>query len=143
MEAVKILDKGGLNFRRMGGILHLPDGTTLTIYKKDLRHENVYRSRKELKEHTGRLVNFSDQVMLLDHRLERTDRGYKLGFFWECLDTINQDYKVFVHFYSTDDSPVLNADHRPHAKYPTNEWRKGEGIKDELDLASPLPETFP
>lgn len=142
LKVIKILENGGLKFRRIGVIHHIPDGTTLTIYKKDLRYAKVYISRKEIKEDKYLKVNFSDQIMLLAFRLERTDMGHRLVFFWECLDTVNQDYKVFVHFYSFDGRVLLTADHHPHAKYRTNEWRKGEVIKDELDIASPLPETF-
>ncbi|HVO67737.1 MAG TPA: glycosyltransferase family 39 protein [Syntrophales bacterium] len=141
-EAIKVVEEGRLKFRRIGAILHVPDGTTLTIYKKDSKYEKVYGSRKELGEYDGHSINFSDQIMLLDCKLERTEGGYRLVFLWECLDTISHDYNVFVHFYSDDDIPILNADHRPHAKYPTNEWRKGEVIRDEFDITTPLPAKF-
>ena len=66
-----------------------------------------------------------------------------MKLYWECLDSVETDYKVFVHIYSQENVPVANADHYlTRNKYPTSRWKRGEIIRETIRLPGPLPEKF-
>ena len=63
----------------------------------------------------------------------------KVTMYFRVLDTIDQDLMVFVHADDVDGrTDRVNADHRPAGGgYPTNQWKKGETVKDEFNLYVP------
>jgi len=145
IQVLELLNKGELNFRQIV-TLSLPDQTSLTIYKKNVKDYIVFSDISKLKnykinpEHS---ITFSDKIKLLDYKVEKTGDLYKIIFFWQCIDTIDLDYKIFVHVKDSKNNPVANADHYPDkGKYPTSAWKKGEIIKDEIYIFAKLPEEF-
>jgi 4-amino-4-deoxy-L-arabinose transferase-like glycosyltransferase len=57
---------------------------------------------------------------------------------WECLETFRDDYTVFVHLVSPDQSPLAQADSQPlGGAYPTSLWDVGEQVTDPYSLAIP------
>src|SRR3954468_20444354 len=63
----------------------------------------------------------------------------KIVLTFKVLDTIPEDYIVFVHVEDMDGKiERINVDHRPMGgNYPTNEWKKGETVRDEFGFAVP------
>ena len=144
VPVISLLNKGRLDFKQIGSI-PLPDKTRLTIYKKGKRvyaaYPDIDALKKAYKLNTNNSITFSNQLKLLDYQITKKDGKYTLIFFWECLDIIERDYKVFVHVKDQHDNPLLNADHYPgDNQYPTYDWKKGGVIKDEVDITAPLPE---
>jgi hypothetical protein len=57
---------------------------------------------------------------------------------WECLDTFDEDYTVFVHLAGPDGQPVAQADGQPlGGAYPTSFWDVGERLADSYLLEVP------
>lgn len=63
----------------------------------------------------------------------------RVAVFFKVTDTTDVDYTVFVHADDVDGrTDRINADHRPvNGTYPTNQWRKGETVRDEFSLYVP------
>lgn len=63
----------------------------------------------------------------------------KVNVFFKVLDTIPEDWMIFVHIEDAEGKMErLNVDHRPvNGQYPTNQWKKGETVKDEFQLYLP------
>lgn len=142
---ITLLNRGELKFRQIA-VIRLPDKTYLTIYKRtvaDFVYPNREIFKKDHRINTMNSVNFSDKVNLLGSQIIRSKDGYKLILFWECLNDIDLNYKIFVHVSDMHNKPVLNLDHYPvNNKYPVPEWRKGEIIRDEVNINAVLPEVF-
>lgn len=141
VPVLSLLEKGKLNFKQIGEI-PLPDETHLTIYRRDKRTYEIYSSLEGIRDYkinTKNAVNFSNKIRLLGHRITKEEGGYKISFFWECLNPIDRNYKIFVHVKDGDDRPLLSADHYPaDGKYPTYNWRRGEIIREEIHIAKTL-----
>ena len=144
VPVISILNQGILPFQQIVKI-PLPDQTDLTIYKRTMQ-DIVFTGIEELRNYhidTGKSVNFSDKMRLLDFKMEKIKDGYTFIFFWECLDAIELNYKIYVHIRDIAGNPVAYADHYPaRSRYPTFYWKKGEIIKDEVDVITPLPSHF-
>lgn len=144
MPVLAMLNSGKMNFRQIL-TLPLPDGTSLTVFKRDTR-DFVYSSISEIRDfkiEENKVVNFSDKVRLLDFKYEKKNDKHKIIFLWQCIDRVDMNYRIFVHVKNINDNPVANADHCPGKKiYPTSYWRRGEVIRDEIYIASNLPDDF-
>ena len=61
---------------------------------------------------------------------------------WRCLDTMEENYTVFVHLAGADGQPVSQADGQPAGgSYPTRFWDVGERVADPrvLDIPEAVP----
>ena len=135
---IEKLRKEGMPFEQIK-TMDLPDDTYLTILRR--RHPRVYQNMNAIENFAmrkDRKINFSSAVSLLDYEFQKTQDRYRLILFWECLDRMDKNYKVFVHVYNAENMPIYNADHYPHPRYKTSLWRKGEVIRDEVTLPSGL-----
>jgi hypothetical protein len=63
----------------------------------------------------------------------------KIVLTFKVLETIPDDYVVFVHVEDVDGKMErINVDHRPMGgNYLTTEWKKGETVRDEFGFAVP------
>jgi len=63
----------------------------------------------------------------------------KIVLTFKVLDTIPEDYIVFVHVEDVDGKVErINVDHRPvGGNYPTTQWKKGETVRDEFGFSVP------
>lgn len=63
----------------------------------------------------------------------------KIVLSFKVLDTISEDYVIFVHVEDVDGKAErINVDHRPMGgNYPTTQWKKGETVRDEFGFAIP------
>jgi hypothetical protein len=146
IRMVALLRAGRLRFKEIGSI-PLPDKTFLTIYKKRSNEYGPYSDIGEMKRryrlNGNSSVNFADKIKLLDYRISKGGAGYRVILFWECLDVIDRDYKIFVHIRNVNGDPVLNADHFPgNIRHPTYDWKRGEVIRDEFNIQEPLAGDF-
>jgi hypothetical protein len=62
-----------------------------------------------------------------------------VALYFRVLDTIDQDYSIFVHVEDADGHVQrANFDHPPaQGRYPTSQWKKGETIRDDFQLLVP------
>jgi len=63
----------------------------------------------------------------------------KMTLFFKVLETVPNDYVVFVHIEDVDGrAERINIDHRPMGgNYPTTQWKKGEVVRDEFGILIP------
>jgi hypothetical protein len=68
----------------------------------------------------------------------RAGGSLTLTLTWQCLDTMEEDYTVFVHLTGADEQPVAQADGQPvGGSYPTQFWEVGERVADPRFLDIP------
>jgi 4-amino-4-deoxy-L-arabinose transferase-like glycosyltransferase len=86
--------------------------------------------------------NLGDVVRLLGYDIgsTRVQAGatLPLTLTWECLDTMDDDYTVFVHLVGADGEPLAQVDSQPlGGSYPTSFWDAGERLRDPYLLELP------
>ena len=83
-------------------------------------------------------VELGSKVQLLGYNVEsgfRPGDGIHLTLFWQCLESMNQDYTVFTHLVGEDKRIWGQKDNRPvDGFYPTTGWEPGEIVRDQYDL---------
>lgn len=86
---------------------------------------------------------FGDRLKLLGYSLEpakpKAGDRVKIRFYWGALQTVAEDYQVFVHGDAIGDkSSRIHGDHYPaEGKYPTDVWQPGEVVVDPFTLWIP------
>jgi hypothetical protein len=83
----------------------------------------------------GPAVNFDNQILLLEHDLDRRQLGpgetLELSLTWQGLQRMDEDYTVFVHILDGERRIWGQEDIGPvHGTYPTSQWKEGEIIED-------------
>ena len=142
MFVIEKMKKEGMAFEQIE-TMDLPDDTYLKIFRRS--NQRVYRNSNAIENYALRKdqeINFSDKVKLLGHEFKRVRDRFRLILFWECLDSMDKNYKVFVHVYNEENIPVYNADHYPHPAYKTSLWKRGEVIRDVVSLPATLAAPF-
>jgi hypothetical protein len=81
-------------------------------------------------------ANFSNKIEFLGYDIDKTKWEIydvvHVTYYWKCLECLEEDYTVFVHFTDKDGKIIYQQDHPfCHGAYPTSEWKKGEIIKEE------------
>jgi hypothetical protein len=78
------------------------------------------------------------QLMILDHEIAPPTEitpTLSLTLTWQAVEPLTDDYTVFVHVLTEDDSKVAQTDTRPCAgECPTDSWRPGELVVDRYQL---------
>jgi 4-amino-4-deoxy-L-arabinose transferase-like glycosyltransferase len=75
---------------------------------------------------------FGECIALVGYDLERDAEGAQLILHWAALESVDQDYTVFVHLIGPDGELAAQADGPPAGgDYPTSMWEFGEIIFDE------------
>ncbi len=80
-------------------------------------------------------ANFENKVLLLSYEIRnvQVQQGGSLQLFlvWQALDTMDEDYTVFVHILDDSDLIWGQEDIQPvYGTYPTTRWREGEIVTD-------------
>ncbi len=80
-------------------------------------------------------ASFSDKMEFLGYDIDKTK--FEIGeishitYYWKCLERMEENYTVFVHFTDKDGKIVFQQEHPfCHGEYPTNDWKEGEMIKE-------------
>ena len=82
---------------------------------------------------------FGGQIRLIGYSLDANG----LTLCWSALQTISDDYTVFVHVLDQQGRSLSNADSQPRAgQYPTSAWLPGELIEDRHPLVVPAGATI-
>ena len=85
-------------------------------------------------------ANFDDIISLEGYTLVVADGTIQIDLMWHALESINQDYKVFVHLINTDGVTIDQRDAMPqNYAYPTSLWIVGEYVLDSY-VFSDVPE---
>jgi hypothetical protein len=86
-------------------------------------------------------VSLGDKAYLLGYNIEsgfRSGDNIHLTFFWQCLDSMEEDYTVFVHLVDEGNHILAQKDNPPaDGAYPTTKWEPGEIVRDQYDLIIP------
>ena len=88
-------------------------------------------------------ASFEDKLTLLGWDITgETKKGDKLHLvlFWRCDQPVQGDWKMFVHldWRGSPKDARSNADHYGVGDmYPVNQWKRGEIIRDEVDIEVP------
>lgn len=88
-------------------------------------------------------VNLENKVKLLGYNLDKS--GYHPGdvlhltLYWLCLSEMDQDYKVFVHLTSEEETGLISqSDRWPVYNFsPTTRWEVGEIVVDRHEIPIP------
>jgi hypothetical protein len=79
------------------------------------------------------------QLMILDHEIAPPTEimpTLTMTLTWQAVEPLVDDYTVFVHVLTEDDTKVAQSDTRPcGGKCPTDSWRPGELIVDRYQLS--------
>jgi len=84
-------------------------------------------------------INFSNKVSFIGYNLSRIDENnFVVTYYWQCLEEMDKNYSIFVHFTDKNGEALLKKGHRPACEeYQTSEWKKGEIIKESYFLILP------
>jgi hypothetical protein len=76
-------------------------------------------------------------MRLLGYDLSVKDKRLDLTLYWQALDKMSSDYKVFVHVFDpAQEKIVAQFDAMPrNNSYPTSGWVKGEIVRDPLSIS--------
>jgi len=124
--------------------VELPDESELLIYRKKELPEPVYQVLKEseaLPEHMVQ-ADFAGKVGLIGYSLNHIDnesRVIHIEYYWRCLQRIDKNYTIFVHFTGEDGVKIIfQQDHLPAGGlYQTSEWKPGEIIRESYYIRIP------
>lgn len=79
-------------------------------------------------------ANFDDKIELIGFDISGplvAGKPATFTWYWKALKDIDDNWQVFVHFDSSEQSFRQNLDHHPLAGlYQTGRWKKGQIIKD-------------
>ncbi|MCX7681414.1 MAG: glycosyltransferase family 39 protein [Anaerolineae bacterium] len=91
-------------------------------------------------------INFGKQVALVGYALDRrvTHPGdtLTLRLYWQALQPVEADYRIFAHVLGVDNQLWANSDWPPQP--PTSQWQPGQVIEDirELTVGQTTPPGF-
>jgi len=82
-------------------------------------------------------VTFGREVLLLGYDLARDGEELRLELYWQALQQMAVDYKVFVHLFDpATETIVTQWDAMPReGRYPTSRWARGEVVSDSITLS--------
>jgi hypothetical protein len=92
-------------------------------------------------------ANFEDKVELVGASVQpgRIAPGEvaRVTAYFKVLKPLDEDYMIFVHVEDAEGRMErLNVDHKPASGlYPTTQWKPGETVKDEFNIALPSSST--
>jgi hypothetical protein len=99
--------------------------------------------RQAIGSETNWSVKFGEQILLVGYDVSETTvrAGTRMWvtLYWEALETINQDYSVFVHLVDDRGVIIVQRDSWPGAgNDPTSDWQVGQVRRDVHPLDVPM-----
>jgi hypothetical protein len=87
-------------------------------------------------------ANFSNKIGFLGYDMDKTKLEIgdmlHITYYWKCLECMEKDYSVFVHFTDSKGNIIFQQDHPfCYGEYPTSEWNTREIIKEEYYFPVP------
>ncbi len=78
-------------------------------------------------------ITFGDQMRLLGYTPQQDREELIVQLYWQSLQTMNKDYKIFVHLLDADGAIVAQHDTMPRNwSYPTSMWSRQEIFVDRI-----------
>jgi hypothetical protein len=90
-------------------------------------------------------ITFGDQMRLLGYALQQDGEQLIVQLYWQSLQTMTENYKIFVHLLDADDAIVAQHDAMPRNwSYPTSMWSRQEIFVDwiVINIAGVEPGTY-
>ncbi|MBE7553444.1 MAG: hypothetical protein HS126_20430 [Anaerolineales bacterium] len=92
----------------------------------------------EINGNTAGLERGPATISLATHGSLQAGEVVRLDVTWQALQTITEDWKVFVHLVDANGQVLAQFDGQPaEGDYPTSHWIPGELIKDSYPLLMP------
>ncbi|GIK44048.1 MAG: hypothetical protein BroJett011_78810 [Chloroflexota bacterium] len=92
----------------------------------------------EINGNTAGLERGPAAIPLVAHGPLQAGEVVRLHVTWQALQTITEDWKVFVHLVDANGQVLAQFDGQPReGAYPTSRWTPGELIKDSYPLLMP------
>lgn len=89
-------------------------------------------------------IMFGDRIKLVGSNIVPEADQLTLTLFWQSLDALSENYKVFVHILSPTGQIVIQQDQTPMAgQAPTTSWLPAEFITDEYIFTVPPDQLVP
>jgi len=91
-------------------------------------------------------ANFANQIQLLGFGLRELlswPTSYEVTYHWQCLKSMDVDFRAFVQVINEDGNAVFQQDHWPLSGHlPTTRWKVGDVIRERYVVVAPnwLPE---
>ncbi|MFW5966769.1 MAG: carbohydrate-binding family 9-like protein [Persicimonas sp.] len=91
-------------------------------------------------------ANYDDKIELVGFDVStplKAGESATFTWYWKALEDIDDNWKIFVHFDSSEKSYRQNLDHHPmEGLYRTGRWKEGQIIEDiqKVDINSDFPE---
>lgn len=87
-------------------------------------------------------VNFGDRIQLVGYELSHDsldpDDDLRVTLYWEALNSLDEEYTVFLHLRGRDGALAAQSDSPPLENlYPTYYWAPGEPVPDPRVLSVP------
>ncbi|MEM4724029.1 MAG: DUF2079 domain-containing protein [Candidatus Hadarchaeum sp.] len=87
-------------------------------------------------------INFGNQITLigydLDRRLAKPGETLRITLYWQALQSMRENYSVFIHLLSESGERVAQIDSWPQqGNAPTSGWKPNTIIKDDYELTIP------
>jgi len=90
-------------------------------------------------------ATLGDQLLLLGTDLDvvQRDQTLYLSLYWQSLEPLTTDYKIFVHLRDSENNTIVNGDHFPYNNLlPTTEWPVDQAVKETIRLMLPTGEAL-
>ena len=87
-------------------------------------------------------INFEDKILFLGYKIDKINLKpgdtFSITYYWQCLQPIDRDYVIFVHFTKPNGKVKFQNDHHPKTgSYPTIIWKPGDIIKESYKITVP------
>jgi 4-amino-4-deoxy-L-arabinose transferase-like glycosyltransferase len=140
VEVLNLLREGGMPFDSLG-VIPLPDGSEVTILRRQERGYRQWKPEDYAREHElSPQARFGGGIALLDSAVAVEPGGARITLVWQCKAAMQEDYRVFVHVIDPGGTPYANADHYPASgRSQTSHWRVGDVLEEEIWIPQVLP----
>lgn len=121
----------------------LPSGWgTVQIFGNKARHQMILNETPNC---TRTNIFFGERIELLGFNATAIDVQSKkvlaITYYWQCLQQINRDYTVYVHFTDENGSIVFSEEHKPiYNLIQTSRWRQNQVFQESYVI--PIPENL-
>ncbi len=136
-EYEKLLRQHPNNLNTLGrlGKLYLREGNTQKANEMAARMKKLFPPEKSE-------INFANSIKFLGYEIDKENVKpgdiFIINYYWQCLDTIERNLIIFVHFTKANGKVKFQNDHQPQdSASPTITWQPGDIIKETFAITVP------
>jgi hypothetical protein len=120
-----------LQSKNKGIITTLPDGNDRVILPDRIRIETLTQPYQG----ESSQINFSDRLTLHCAGLKTDDSYFNIDLWWQVNQSIDIDYKIFIHGLNAQGEIVQQADRfLLDGQYPSSYWQLSQTLNDTIKL---------